>query len=97
MILVPDSLQYQWMIEMRRRFNLQFSLFDLTRTASIKEHDPELNPFLTEQCIIASVDLMIDHDDLREQALEAGFDLLVVDEAHHLMWSEEEGVTIVTT
>ncbi|MFI7919342.1 DEAD/DEAH box helicase family protein, partial [Acinetobacter baumannii] len=40
---------------------------------------------------IASVDLMVDHDDLREQALEAGFDLLVVDEAHHLMWSEEEG------
>ncbi|WP_086191971.1 RNA polymerase-associated protein RapA [Acinetobacter sp. ANC 3832] len=91
LILVPDSLQYQWMIEMRRRFNLQFSLFDLTRTASIKEHDPEQNPFLTEQCIIASVDLMIDHDDLREQAIEAGFDLLVVDEAHHLMWSEEEG------
>ncbi len=91
LILVPDSLQYQWMIEMRRRFNLQFSLFDLTRTASIKEHDPDLNPFLTEQCIIASVDLMIDHDDLREQAMEAGFDLLVVDEAHHLMWSEEDG------
>ena len=91
LILVPDSLQYQWMIEMRRRFNLQFSLFDLTRTASIKEHDPELNPFLTEQCIIASVDLMIDHEDLREQAIEAGFDLLVVDEAHHLMWNAEEG------
>ncbi|SEL90081.1 RNA polymerase-associated protein RapA [Acinetobacter sp. DSM 11652] len=91
LVLVPDSLQYQWMVEMRRRFNLNFSLFDLTRTASIKEHDPELNPFLTEQCIIASVDLMIDHEDLREQALEAGFDLLVVDEAHHLMWSEEEG------
>ena len=91
LILVPDSLQYQWMIEMRRRFNLEFSLFDLTRTASIKEHDPEQNPFLTEQRIIASVDLMIDHDDLREQALEAGFDLLVIDEAHHLMWNEEDG------
>lgn len=91
LVLVPDSLQYQWMIEMRRRFNLNFSLFDLTRTAAIKEHDPELNPFLTEQCIIASVDLMVDHEDLREQALEAGFDLLVVDEAHHLMWNEEEG------
>ena len=91
LILVPDSLQYQWMIEMRRRFNLNFSLFDLTRTASIKEHDPEQNPFLTEQCIIASVDLMVDHEDLREQAVEAGFDLLVVDEAHHLMWSEEDG------
>lgn len=91
LILVPDSLQYQWMIEMRRRFNLEFSLFDLARTASIKEHDPDLNPFLTEQRIIASVDLMVDHEDLRGQAIEAGFDLLVVDEAHHLMWSEEEG------
>ncbi len=91
LILVPDSLQYQWMIEMRRRFNLEFSLFDLTRTASTKEHDPDLNRFSTEQRIIASVDLMIDHDDLRDQALEAGFDLLVVDEAHHLMWSEEDG------
>ncbi len=91
LILVPDSLQYQWMIEMRRRFNLQFSIFDLVRTAAIKEHDPEQNPFLTEQCILASVDLMIDHEDLREQAVEAGFDLLVVDEAHHLMWNEEDG------
>ena len=91
LILVPDSLQYQWMIEMRRRFNLAFSIFDLTRTAAIKEHDPELNPFLTEQHIIASLDLMLDHPDLHEQAIEAGFDLLVVDEAHHLMWSEEDG------
>jgi ATP-dependent helicase HepA len=33
---------------------------------------------------------MVDHDDLRER-VEAGFDLLVVDEAHHLMWSEEDG------
>src|SRR5690606_2826452 len=71
--------------------NLELSLFDLTRTASIKEHDPEQNPFLTEQKIIASVDLMLDHEDLREQALEAGFDLLVVDEAHPLSCSEEEG------
>ncbi|RYY79137.1 MAG: RNA polymerase-associated protein RapA [Moraxellaceae bacterium] len=89
LILVPDSLQYQWMIEMRRRFNLQFSLFDLTRTASIKEHDEESNPFLTEQCIIASIDLLLDHDDLKQQALEAGFDLLVIDEAHHLTWHED--------
>ena len=89
LILVPDSLQYQWMIEMRRRFNLQFSLFDLTRTASIKEHDEETNPFLTEQCIIASIDLLLDHADLKQQALNAGFDLLVIDEAHHLTWHED--------
>ncbi len=89
LILVPDSLQYQWMIEMRRRFNLAFSLYDLERTASLREHDPDSNPFLAEQCIIASVDLLLDHTDLCEQALAAGFDLLVVDEAHHLTWHED--------
>ena len=91
LILVPDSLQYQWMIELRRRFNLNFALFDLVRTAAIKEHDPEQNVFLTEQCIIAGMDLLLDHPDLYDQAMEAGFDLLVVDEAHHLHWDEEQG------
>ncbi len=90
LVLVPDSLQYQWMIEMRRRFNLHFALYDLERTASIREHDEDANPFLAEQCIIASIDLLLDHDDLRQQALAAGFDLLVVDEAHHLVWSEDD-------
>ncbi|WP_367111860.1 RNA polymerase-associated protein RapA [uncultured Psychrobacter sp.] len=91
LILVPDSLQYQWMIELRRRFNLNFALFDLVRTAAIKEHDPEQNVFATEQCIIAGMDLLLDHPDLHEQALDAGFDLLVVDEAHHLHWDEAIG------
>ena len=91
LILVPDSLQYQWMIELRRRFNLNFALFDLVRTAAIKEHDPEQNVFLTEQCIIAGMDLLLDHHDLYEQAMDAGFDLLVVDEAHHLHWDEAQG------
>ena len=91
LILVPDSLQYQWMIELHRRFNLNFALFDLVRTAAIKEHDPEQNVFLTEQCIIAGMDLLLDHHDLYEQAIDAGFDLLVVDEAHHLHWDQEMG------
>lgn len=91
LILVPDSLQYQWMIELRRRFNLDFSIFDLVRTASIKEHNPDQNVFATEQYIIAGIDLLLDHHDLYEQAFAAGFDLLVVDEAHHLQWDEEQG------
>ncbi len=91
LILVPDSLQYQWMIELKRRFNLDFAIFDLVRTASIKEHNPEQNVFATEHLILASIDLLLDHHDLYEQALEAGFDLLVVDEAHHLHWDSEQG------
>lgn len=91
LILVPDSLQYQWMIELKRRFNLDFAIFDLVRTASIKEHNPDENVFDTEQLIIASIDLLLDHHDLYEQAHASNFDLLVVDEAHHLHWDTEQG------
>ncbi|WP_066801224.1 RNA polymerase-associated protein RapA [Moraxella oblonga] len=91
LILVPDSLQYQWMIELKRRFNLDFAIFDLVRTASIKEHNPNQNVFDTEHLIIASIDLLLDHADLYEQAYASGFDLLVVDEAHHLAWDSDVG------
>ncbi|WP_350547271.1 DEAD/DEAH box helicase family protein, partial [Pseudoalteromonas sp. 5-MNA-CIBAN-0065] len=37
------------------------------------------------------MDLLLDHPDLYDQAMEAGFDLLVVDEAHHLHWDEAQG------
>ncbi len=90
LILVPDSLQYQWLVEMRRRFNLNFSLFDLTRTAAIREENEAQNPFTTEQYVLASIDLLLDHPHLKEAALEAKWDLLVVDEAHHLEWDEEK-------
>ncbi|HMU86067.1 MAG TPA: RNA polymerase-associated protein RapA [Agitococcus sp.] len=90
LVLVPDSLQYQWLVEMRRRFNIDFALFDLTRTAAIREGDEEQNPFSTEQCVLASIDLLLDHPDLKESALAAKWDLLVVDEAHHLEWDEEK-------
>ncbi|MEO1574876.1 MAG: SNF2-related protein, partial [Pseudomonadota bacterium] len=31
LVLVPDSLVHQWLVEMRRRFNLDFALFDAPR------------------------------------------------------------------
>lgn len=90
LILVPENLQYQWLVEMRRRFNLNAALFDLERTAALKESDPEQNPFETEQIVLMSQELLVDHPDLADAAEAAGWDLLVVDEAHHLEWTPEE-------
>ncbi|HEX6590602.1 MAG TPA: RNA polymerase-associated protein RapA [Moraxellaceae bacterium] len=90
LILVPENLQYQWLVEMRRRFNLNAALFDLERTAAIREADADQNPFETEQIVLLAQELLVDHPDLADAALEAGWDLLVVDEAHHLEWSPEE-------
>ena len=35
LIVVPESLVHQWLVEMLRRFNLRFALFDAQRLAYI--------------------------------------------------------------
>lgn len=88
LIVVPETLQHQWLIEMLRRFNLHFSLFDHSRVAEAMQQDAE-NPFETEQLVICSLDFICQLD-AKQQALmvDAGWDMLIVDEAHHLEWSE---------
>ena len=87
LVIVPDTLRHQWLVEMLRRFNLRFSVFDEDRCVeAYADHD---NPFYTEQLIICSLDLLRKKKRL-DQALDADWDLMVVDEAHHLEWTEEE-------
>lgn len=87
LILAPDSLVHQWLVEMLRRFNLWFHIYDEARCAAIEAATPERNPFLEDQLVLASLRLFTGSNRRVEQAREAGFDLLVVDEAHHLGWS----------
>ncbi|WP_324006872.1 RNA polymerase-associated protein RapA [Aeromonas hydrophila] len=87
LILLPETLQHQWLVEMMRRFNLHFSLFDEERC--IEAFADAENPFETEQLVICSLDFLRKKRRRFEQVLEAEWDLLVVDEAHHLEWSEE--------
>ncbi|WP_263078678.1 RNA polymerase-associated protein RapA [Endozoicomonas sp. Mp262] len=86
LIVVPESLQHQWLVEMLRRFNLHFSLFDEERCRTISDD----NPFLSEQLILCSLDFLCKDERRLQQALEADWDLMIVDEAHHLVWSEQE-------
>nr|ELR5132413.1 RNA polymerase-associated protein RapA [Providencia rettgeri] len=86
LIIVPDSLQHQWLVEMLRRFNLRFSLFDDSRYSEA-QHDSD-NPFETEQLVLCSLDFVRRSRQRFDQLVEAGWDMMVVDEAHHLQWSE---------
>ena len=91
LILVPDSLVHQWLVEMLRRFNLSFSIFDKSRMeAMLSEDDQETNPFESEQTILCSTSFLTDNPLYQELALAADWDLVVVDEAHHLHWSTQE-------
>ena len=40
LIMVPENLLHQWLVEMLRRFNLHFSLFDAERLAEIDADTP---------------------------------------------------------
>ena len=86
LIVVPETLQHQWLVEMLRRFNLRFSLFDDARYSEAMLD--ATNPFETEQMVICSLDFVRRNRQRLEQMADASWDLLVVDEAHHLAWSE---------
>ncbi len=109
LILVPESLTHQWFVELLRRFNLWFTIFDEPRCIAVEESDPGKNPFLSSQLALASVTWLAGsptEDSLanasqisnlkseispgatrRAQAVEAGWDMVIVDEAHHLGWT----------
>lgn len=94
LVLVPESLQHQWLVEMLRRFSLNFSLFDEERCADFTKKDEDNNdisenPFETEALVIASIDWLSANPQRAKQVLDAEWDMLIVDEAHHLEWDEQ--------
>ncbi|WDY59163.1 RNA polymerase-associated protein RapA [Pseudomonas sp. PSKL.D1] len=86
LILVPENLQHQWLVEMRRRFNLQVALFDAERFI---ESDAS-NPFEDAQLALVALEWLVDDEKAQDALFAAGWDLMVVDEAHHLVWHEEQ-------
>ncbi len=89
LIVVPETLVHQWLVEMLRRFNLHFSVFDEERCDVIEESNDQENPFHSEQLILCSLDFLKYGPERFQAALAGEWDLLIVDEAHHLEWSEE--------
>ncbi|WP_097113006.1 RNA polymerase-associated protein RapA [Arsukibacterium tuosuense] len=87
LIIVPESLQHQWLVEMLRRFNLHFSVFDEERCQQ-SQLDVS-NPFDTAQLVLCSLEFISNNKKWLDQAQSSDWDLLVVDEAHHLAWSPE--------
>ena len=106
LIVVPDSLLHQWLVEMLRRFNLFFTILDQARCEGLEElgdaeNDPlfdqqpvekdhSYNPFESAQLVLCTLSFLTDNPNRHAQATAADWDLLIVDEAHHLQWSEAQ-------
>lgn len=106
LIVVPETLVHQWLVEMLRRFNLHFKIFDEERWQSMIEEDgfgdeeilDLFNPFESEQLVLCSLSFLTSDRNRFKMCLAADWDILVVDEAHHLEWHEtapsDEYITI---
>ncbi len=90
LIVVPETLIHQWLVEMLRRFNLHFKIFDETRCEDLLIANEYENIFHSEQLVLCSIDFLVSNSTVFEQCVFADWDLMVVDEAHHLQWSIEE-------
>lgn len=89
LIVVPESLVHQWLVEMLRRFNLHFRIFDNSRCDELVKQNEYENIFMSEQLVLCSINFLVDKPEYRQQCESAGWDLMVVDEAHHLEWSSD--------
>ncbi len=86
LLMVPETLQHQWLVEMRRRFNLDVALFDAERFIA---SDAD-NPFEDCQIALVSMNWLVTDESAQEALCSCDWDIMVVDEAHHLVWHPEQ-------
>ncbi|MCY4328642.1 MAG: RNA polymerase-associated protein RapA [Endozoicomonadaceae bacterium] len=85
LVIVPEVLIHQWLVEMLRRFNLHFTVLnkDLYNATDAD------NPFDSAQFILISKEFLCADPQRQQKVKESQWDMLVVDEAHQLQWSEK--------
>ena len=85
LVVAPATLTVQWLGELYRKFHQTFVLLDRRRREDVaKEHGEDFNPFEAHAHAIVSLEDFTGEPGLPAKAEAAGFDLLVVDEAHRL-------------
>lgn len=85
LVVAPATLTVQWLGELWRKYHQVFVLIDDKRLADVdREYGRGFNPFDAYHRAVVSIETIRDRRRLAEQAAEAGIDLLIVDEAHHL-------------
>ncbi len=87
LVVTPSQLVHQWLVELYRRFHHMFAILDEDLCRAEEKGDKRINPFMQRQLILCPIDFLAASPRRVEQAVAAGVDLLIVDEAHHLQWS----------
>lgn len=94
LVLTPPSLRDQWGRELRERFRLAVDVFDQASLAAAVATLPVgVNPWLSRAVIVSSIDL-VKRSEVRTALDGVPFDVLVVDEAHHLTRGSERAAVV---
>ena len=84
LVVVPEPLVHQWLVELLRRFNLSFTILDKDRCEALTETE-DRNPFESAQLVLCSRHFLESDRQWQSRALEASWDMLIMDEAHQLL------------
>ena len=93
LVIVPEPLLHQWLVEMKRRFNLKFSIVDELMYEESLMSATDGNPFLDRQLVLTTLPVLLSDPKIEAHALDAGWDTLIVDEAHHLETPDQAAQT----
>src|SRR5207302_8126890 len=88
LVVAPSHLTVQWLAELFHKFNLLFTLMDPDRARDAREQgaDPDApgSPWERHNLVVTSLEWLSRSPREAEEAAQAGWDLAVFDEAHHL-------------
>ena len=85
LVVAPEALTVQWLGELWRKYHQVFTLLDGPRLADVaRDFGANFNPFDTHRRAVIALEMLVQRPHLTRQAVTAGIDLLVVDEAQRL-------------
>jgi ATP-dependent helicase HepA len=85
LVVVPEALTVQWLGELWRKYHHVFTLLDGPRLADVaRDFGTGFNPFDVHRRAVVALETLTQRPELTEQAVSAGIDLLVVDEAQRI-------------
>ncbi len=79
LIIVPGSLVEQWLLELREKFGLFFTVF-----SRHSQDESAVNLFEEKDHVIARLDQVSRDEDIQQKLLQSQWDLIVIDEAHKM-------------
>lgn len=88
LIVVPEALVFQWVHEMLRRFNFMFSVLDSERKSE-DEATHKTSAYAHNHLTIVAIEWLLKDPNSIDEITENSWDVLVIDEAHHIRWDQE--------